>query len=846
MNHKKNYWIWKMAWRDSRTHRNRLFLFMSSITVGIAALVAITSLSDNVEKAVDEQAKDLLGADMVINSQHEFTEPEIVLMDSLGGDQSRVTSFSSMIYIPKNSGTRLVRVRALQGDFPYYGNFETKPTNAAIDFRSSQSALLEEALMLQFDIHVGDSVQIGAFTFQVAGALIKIPGEAALNSIFAPRVYIPMTFLEETKLIQPGSLAFYQTFFKFEPDRDIKGLVENIKPQLREFRIRSETVESRKENLGQALDNFYQFLNLIGFIALLLGSIGVVSAVHVYIRQKLDTVAVLRCLGANAKQSFYIYLIQAGSMGLIGSLIGTLLGVTIQILLPRLFENIIPVDLTVEISITAILQGITIGFTIAMLFTLIPLIAVRKISPLLTLRSSFEEEKPKQRDPLRLWLYCAIALAITLFSIFNTEEISTGFGFAASLGIAFGLLVGLAKLVMKLTRKFFPKRWRYVWRQSFSNLYRPNNQTLTMILSLGLGTFLISTLFLVHDTLINEVELTSSGNKPNMVLWDIQTDQVEEVVNLVQSNGLTVVEQNPIITMRIAELNGRTYEEIRKDSTSSISRWALRREYRSTYRDHVTDAETIIAGTFQGRVNNPEDTVFVSLEEEIAEDLEVWLGDEIVFNVQGVPVPSVVGSIRKVDWRRIRTNFFITFPAGILEDAPQIHALVTRVEDASKSADFQRALVLAFPNISVIDLALILSTLDSVLSKIGFVIRFMASFSIFTGLMVLIGAVSTGRFQRIQESVLLRTLGASKSQVIKITVLEYLYLGSLAVFTGLLLSLAGSWALTKFVFNAPFLPSFLPLVIISVVVTGLTILLGMLNSRGVVDRPPLEVLRVEG
>ncbi len=834
-----------MAWRDSRTHRKRLFLFMSSIILGIAALVAITSLSNNVEQAVNDQSKDLLGADLVINSRRNFTEQEIQLLDSLGGDQSKITSFSSMIYFPKNGGTRLVRVRSIEGDFPYYGNFETVPPEAATNFRYSTSALLEEALMLQFDIAVGDSVHIGAFTFQVAGALIKIPGEAALNSIFAPRVYIPMKYLEKTRLIQPGSLAFYQIFFKFANDTDVEKLIDTIKPQLTEYRLRSETVQSRKENLGQALANFYQFLNLIGFIALLLGCIGVVSAVNVYIRQKLDTIAILRCLGANTRQSFLIYLIQAGSMGLLGSVIGTLLGIFIQTVLPIVFGNFIPVDINFEISWAAVLQGVTIGFGMAMLFALIPLISVRKISPLLTLRSSFEETNPVRKDRLRFWIYATIAIAITAFSILNTKGIFAGVGFALALFVAFGLLVGLAKLVMKLSRKFFPKSWPYVWRQSFANLYRPNNQTLTMILSLGLGTFLISTLFLVHDTLINEVELTSSGNKPNMILWDIQTDQINDIEDLVLSSGLTIVERTPIVTMRIAEVKGKTYEEIRKDSTSTISKWALRREFRSTYRDRLTDAETLIEGQFRGIVKEPSDTIFVSLEADIAENLEVNLGDEIVFDVQGVPIQTVVGSVRKVDWRRIRTNFFITFPTGVLEDAPQIHALVTRVEDPQKSADFQRALVQAFPNVSVIDLALILSTLDSVLSKIGFVIRFMASFSIFTGLTVLLGAVSTGRYQRIQESVLLRTLGASKSQIIKITVLEYFYLGSLAVITGLLLSLAGSWALTKYVFNAPFFPSFLPLIIISIVVIGLTILLGMLNSRGVVDRPPLEVLRVE-
>jgi putative ABC transport system permease protein len=834
-----------MAWRDSRTHRKRLFLFISSIIVGIAALVAITSLGENVEESVNQQAKVLLGADLVINSQQQFGEPVVALFDSLGGSQSKMTSFTSMAYFPKNAGTRLVFVRAIDGDFPFYGELETVPEEAADTYMNGRNALVHESLMLQFNVEVGDIIQIGATDFRIAGVLKKIPGEAQIGSIFGPRVYIPGQYLEETRLLQAGSLAFYQVYFKFDRQRDIEALAEEIKPKLIKHRLTSDTVESRKADLGQAMENFYRFLSLIGFIALILGSIGVASAIHVYVRHKLDTVAILRCLGAKAKQAFWIYLIQAGAIGLVGSIIGAALGVIIQTLLPAVVGDLMPVSIEVQISWWAILQGMIIGLGMAILLAMIPLISVRRISPLLALRQSFETGDSPKKDPLRLWIYLVIVIAITSFSIMHSQEWRYGIAFAAALAIAFGLIVGASKLVMKLIRKYFPSSWSYVWRQSLANLFRPNNQTTILMLSLGLGAFLIATLYLVHNTLLKEVEINSSGNKPNMILFDIQTDQIDGVENLVRSFELPVIEKNPIVSMRIAEIKGRTYEEIRNDSTSTISRWSIRREYRTTYRDSLTDAEKLIAGKFHKPVRDPSDSIFVSIEEDIAENLKVKPGDEVVFDIQGVPVKTVVGSLRKVNWRRIRTNFFIIFPTGVLEDAPQMHALITRVATNQESAELQRALVREFPNVSAIDLSLVFSTLDSVLSKIGFVIRFMASFSIFTGLIVLVGAVSISRYQRIQESVLLRTLGASRKQVVKITMLEYLFLGSLAVFTGLILSLGGSWALAHFVFEAPFSPAILPILVISVVVVGLTILLGMLNSRGIVDKPPLEVLRVE-
>jgi putative ABC transport system permease protein len=228
------------------------------------------------------------------------------------------------------------------------------------------------------------------------------------------------------------------------------------------------------------------------------------------------------------------------------------------------------------------------------------------------------------------------------------------------------------------------------------------------------------------------------------------------------------------------------------------------------------------------------------------ESLGVGLGDSLIFDVQGVPITVIVGSLREVDWQRVMPNFLVLFPSGILEEAPQFHVLVTRFTESQQLAQLQRQSIDRYPNVSIIDLDLILSTVDTILGKVSFVVRFLALFSIATGLLVLVGIIAGSRYQRVKESVLLRTLGASRSQVRRIMALEYVFLGGFAALTGLVLSLGSSWGLARFVFDVPFEPALLPLLLALPSICLLTVLVGQLSSRGVHDSPPLEVLRSIG
>jgi putative ABC transport system permease protein len=414
--------------------------------------------------------------------------------------------------------------------------------------------------------------------------------------------------------------------------------------------------------------------------------------------------------------------------------------------------------------------------------------------------------------------------------------------FTIGILIAFMILAFTAWLLMKVMRLIIKSSWSYLFRQGFANLYRPNNQTIILIVSIGLSTAFICTLFFIQGILINQVNLSSGANQSNMILFDIQTSQEKAVAALTKQQGLPVQQQVPIVTLRIEKINGKTAADFKKDTTLKFSRHIFSNEFRVTYRDTLTPSEKIIKGEWIGKADAGKE-IPVSIEDGFSKRNHVSIGDHLVFNVQGLSVPAIVSSVRQVNWNKIQTNFQIVFPVGVLEGAPQFHVLLTHVPSTKVSAGFQRVIVYSFPNVSIIDLGLVLKVIDDLLDKISYVIRFMSAFSIITGIVVLIASVRISKYQRIQESVLLRTLGASRKQIFVITALEYLFLGALSALTGIVIALTGSWLLAKYSFEIPFAINLLPAAILFCIVSLLTVIIGLINSRGVLNKPPLEILR---
>jgi putative ABC transport system permease protein len=831
-------WLFKMAWRDSRKNRSRLLLFISSIVLGIAALVAVYSFKDNLQRDIDQQAKELTGADLVIESRRPIAEKINKRLVSMGDELAQERTFASMIYFINSEGSRLVQMKALEGNYPFYGSIETLPLSAAKSFQKGRNALVDKTLMLQFNAKVGDSIKVGDLNFAILGILEKAPGQTGMSASIAPIVYIPLSYLEKTGLTKIGSRITYKFYYKYNNADSLAKVVKTLEPIAQKEGLDLDTVESKKAETGRSFRDMSRFMALSGFIALLLGCIGVGSAIHVYIQEKLGAIATLRCLGLKARDAFLIYLIQISIIGLIGAVIGSVLGTLVQFLLPIVLEDFLPITITMQVSWTAIAQGIALGLIISVLFALPSLLGVRKISPLNAIRASFENASAK-RDPLKWAVYLLMLLFVLGFTYLQMKSMVQTIAFTVAILVAFLLLMAFSKLLMFMVRKLMPASLGYLWRQGFANLYRPNNQTLMLTVAIGLSTAFICTLFFVQGILMSRVTLSSSENQPNMLLFDIQSTQKAPLNALTKSYNLPLMNQVPIITMRIEEINGK---KLGKDSTNTR---AFRGELRATYQDTLTVAEKVVAGKWTGKVS-ADAPIYVSLEERYAQSINVKLKDKIVFNVQGMLIPTVVGSLREVNWSRMQTNFRVVFPTGVLEAAPQFHVLMTKVPSSELSAKYQGAVVRTFPNVSVIDLALVLKLLDELLSKIGFVIRFMAGFSMVTGWIVLLSAVWTSKNQRIKESILLRTLGASRKQILAINAIEYFFLGSLATAAGLILALSSSWLLANFSFEASFTPPLVPLLLIFVGIIALVVVTGLWSTRKILNQPPLKILRTEG
>ena len=832
-----------MAWRDGKASGKRLLLFMASIILGIAAVVSIQSFSNNLKNNIGLQSKALMGADFLIDSNQPANERVVELMDSLGGYKAREVKFASMAAFPKTLSTKLVQVRAIEGNYPFYGELETEPTTSAFDYQDKGGALVDATVMLQFDLKPGDSVKLGTTTFPILGALITAPGSTGIGATAAPPIVVPFGFMEESGLLQRGSRLGYNYYFK-DDKADLELLNDKVDPLLDAENADMDTHTDTSERLGRRYENVGRFLNLVAFIALLLGCVGIASSVHIYIKEKLKAVAVLKCLGATRKQTFLIFLLQIAGMGLLGGIIGTAIGLLLQQTFPLILQEFLPFTVEISTSYPAIFVGLLLGVSMSVLFALSPLVHTWFVSPLQVLR--VQEDTGKKSRPYQIWVIVAIVLFVLLFALWLLGRWEFALSFVVGILVTFSILAGVSIGFMRLIKKYFPKSWSFAARQSLLNLYRPNNQTVVLILAIGIGTFLISTLYFTKDFLLAKTTFEASAESPNLILFDVQTEQRNDVENTITPKGLPVIDNIPIVTMRMERIKDRDVNDIRLDTTTRVNKWILNHEFRTTYRDSMIGSEKLLEGEWLPSVPPNTEVIPISLADNVANDALVKLGDTLLFNVQGKMMTTVVGNIRQVDWARMQLNFSIVFPTGVLEKAPQFHVVTTNAPDKASSANLQRELVKKFPNISIIDLRQVVTLVENILDKISWVITFMAFFSILTGIIVLIGSVRNSKYQRIRESVLLRTLGAQSKQILKINALEYLFLGVLGSGVGVLLSLLSSFLLAYFIFDTPFIPSWVPFLVVLPGITFLVLAIGLFNSRGVLNSPPLQVLRKEG
>jgi putative ABC transport system permease protein len=719
---------------------------------------------------------------------------------------------------------------------------------------------------VSLDGRIGDTVSLGQAKFVVIGTLRSVPGDVGISAAIGPRVYIPEQYVGETQLIVFGSRAEYETLFKLPPRLSATLFIARYGRRLQQGSPGGNTRAAgyNESRLASAIDELHDYLAIVGLVALLLGGIGVASGVHAFAMRKIDPVAILRCLGATSWQVLGIYTLQAAIMGLVGAAAGVAMGVGIQFMFPRVLKDFLPVDVEVHLAPSAMLLGLAIGVWVALLFALRPLVALRRVSPLQALRRESDADALRRGrvDPLRLILSFAIATSVLELGLSRANTFQRGVGFTLAIAGAIGILYASASALSWAARRALRPSWPFPLRQGIASLYRPGNQTRAVVLALGFGVFLMGTLYQVQSNILRSLGVRMGQARANVVFFDVQDNQRAGVDSIIRSAHYELIDETPIVPMRIASINGKSSSdllaEFEKNRAAGSGRgergrrgqerargprpWMLRREFRSTFRDTLTESERLVSGKWFSASRN--DSVGqVSLDTGIVADMGVKLGDTITWNVQGVMVPTIVTSTRAVKWQSFSPNFFAVFDTKSLEKAPKQFAILVRAPDETAIAHLQRDVVRGYPSVSSLDLSLVQRTVANVLGKVTMAIRFLALISLALGVPVLFSAVAATRRERLREGVLLKTLGATRHQIVRIMLAEYALLGTLGAATGLVLSTLASWSLIHWIFRSSFVPAFAPASVVAGAMIALAVAIGLLTGRDVFAETPMAALR---
>ena len=860
--------ILRMAWREIRASWHRLLFFFICIAIGVASIVAIRSVIQGVRVALAAEAQAVLAADFIISSNRPFTEN--VLKTIAAEEQAgRVTARAETIEVstmvrPADAGkvvTKMAELRGVEPAFPFYGRMVLREGQYSHAMLKGHGAIVRPELLAQLGVAVGDTLLIGNSEFEIRGVVTSEPGRRLGAFTLGPRIFIDRQDVEATGLLGFGSRSNREILLKVR-EADVVSLLPRLRAAFANDFARVRSYRASEDDLGEDLTRTENYLSLVGLVVLILGGIGVSSVTRVFVQQKIKSIAILKCLGGTSPQVLAVYMSQVLALGLAGSLLGVALAGGALAAVPSVLGELTTL-LPVDYSLTpgAVVQGLAVGVLVSLLFSIVPLLEVRLVKPSLLLRQDIPSS-PKF-DWLKWGVTGVVATALVGVASWQAGSIVVGLvlsgGFVA---VAFVLhLAGLA-----LIRAVQPLRYSksFALRQAVLHVARPGNQTRVILLAVGLGTFFILGVQSLQANLLRDFSLQAGPDAPDMFLMDIQADQTEALARFVDDANGTAPAPRVIPTLRARvvgvqgqEIDLENYQEVRR-------RGGMSREYTVTYRPALQSNESLVAGEWWGDTPVTPETAEVSIEEAFinrdnddrrepedapaqAGPSRINVGDRMQFDVLGRIITARVASVRHVEWQDFRSGgFMFVFRPGSFGDAP--HSFISTLQgpaDADERLRMQVALVGRFPNVSIVDLREVLQTIQGIVQNVTLAITVVGGLVLFSGILILIGAVSMTKFRRVYEAAILKTLGATSRLIATMLLLEYGVLGAIAGTVGALGAIALSWAVARFALELSWAAT--PGITISgiVITTLLVALIGVLASLDVLRNKPLSTLRAE-
>ena len=827
-----------LAWRETRGAGRHFAYLIACITLGVGALVAVGSFASSLERTVGRSARALMGGDVEIRSSQPLSPAgQAVVTEMARGGVEVLPILELVAMSAAGERSQIVELKTVGAGYPFYGDLITEPAAPLGMLVGKGRALVHPSLLQKLGAAVGDHMKIGEADFVISGVIRQEPDRSVGVFSLGPRVMIAPEDLPGTNLVRPGSRVRHRVLFRVPAGTSAETFKDALAARLPDTAARITTYAKAQPGVRRFWDQLTVYLGLTGLVALMVGGIGVATSVRAFVRGKLDTIAVLKCLGAGWRQVLAAYLLQTVLLGLGGSLLGAALGTALQLALVPALSPLLPIPLEASMSLRSVLAGLAMGTGLTLLFALWPLLDIRRVPPALILRRDVEARLPGRRP----WLAgIPIAAGLAALAFWQAGSFKVGGLFVGGLAGALFLLGLTARLVIAGAKRL-PRLRSLAWRQAVANVHRPGSHAGVVLVSLGVAVMLIVAVALLEQSLRAELADRGPGRSPAFFFIDIQRDQVAPFTRLVTDKARHAPELTPVVRSRLATINGASAADDPRQKREEV--WYLSREYVLTWGAEPPAHNAVIAGRWW-TAEEARAEPLISVEEEIAKNLGVAIGGTLGFDIQGVTVQARVVNLRRVDWQSFNTNFFVIFSQGALDGAPSTWIATARAAPGDESA-VQSAVTAAFPNVTAIPVREVLERIAAVLDQIALAIRLLAGVSIATGLIVTAGALGVSRHQRLYQSVILKTLGATRGFVARVFALEYAILGVAAGLCGSLLAAALAWSVGHWALDIGWAGS--PLTVAAGVAGAalLAIGVGFLGTFRLLGRKPLGVLRGE-
>ena len=850
----------KIAAREMHSSRGKFFFVILSVAIGVAALTGVRGFSASFRSTLLNRARSIMAADLSARLFQQPTPEQQKGLDEIAGSGVEITPVTELLSMASSAKTLdplLVSMKAVDpAMYPFYGDVELAPAAPLKTVLTAETVAVADDLLVRLNLKVGDQLKIGTQLFRIASVVVNEPDRLSSSFAAGPRVLISREGLESSGLLAPGSRAGQRYLFKVPKPRNGAPIsdkaVADLKARLEKLLPEAQVIDYRETNpaLTQGLDRATSLLSLMSLVALVLGAIGVAMAMRAHLQQRLDTIAIMKSLGARSGQVIKIYLLQTLLLGAAGGLLGIALGVGVQLSFPYLLAKLIHVDTELHVQLSTVLTGLAVGILTTLLFTLPPLLDIRAVRPILILRRAVDDSD----DPFvaGIWrkitknvaqIGAAVLILAGLAAIATTLSDSVVVGQVFSLGLVgvLGVLLCASAAVLAGLRFFLSKTRLHLpssVRHGLANLYRPGNPSAALLAALGMGVMQIMTVYLVQKAVVSELHISAAPNLPNVFLIDITNSEIGGIRTLLKAQHSVTAEPEllPVVSSRVIDINGVPANEAK---LKNFPRRMLR-SISLTWSATAPPGTKVVEGTWWAA---DEKGPVVAIEQRQAQRLGVHVGSHISFAAQDTQIVATVVALTKADGQHAYSRAEFILPQAPLAGLPVVWYGGVHV-DPAHVGELQRALYAAYPTVTVINVAQALETVRSVVIQITYVIQFLAAFSIFAGVIILASSIAGTRYRRIREVVVLKTLGATRRRIATVFSIEFAVLGLVAGVVGIsFANVIARVLLRRLTVAYHFQWGWTVGALLGT--AALTVATGWLASHRILGRKPLEVLREE-